>query len=147
MKIINAAKISCIPNSRDEFNVYSYKAKAEDLADFRQDGYFNPACYFMKSGDVLRIFKYDEDDSLVAYLEFLATKVSTKEKSVTGEFINEILFNEKVVNKSRSAKSLEEIIKKQVVELLGSTNLKSVVTKVVKDFALKASVEQLEDNA
>lgn len=80
-KIINAKAITIIPNSRAEHSVYTYSTKVDTHFDIKTKGFFNPAYTFLTVGDIIRIFRFEQEE-LATYYEFVATKVSERDKKV-----------------------------------------------------------------
>jgi len=146
MSLINTAKVTTIANSRGEFNIFTYPAYSESVDDVKESGFLNNAYSFVNSGDILRVFKYDQESKLIAYLEFLIIEVSQKDKIVESKLITEVLLDKKALNKKKNEKDIEAVIKEQIEELLENKDLKSIVTKIVNEIILKEKEASIKDN-
>ena len=73
-KIINAKNITIIPNSRAEHSIYTYSTRVDTHFDIKDASFFNPIYTFAMVGDIIRVFRYNQDE-LAMYYEFIVTKV------------------------------------------------------------------------
>lgn len=80
-KLINAKNVTIIPNSRAENCIYTYTTKVDTHYDIKNELFYNPLYTFVKTGDVLRIFKYEQDE-LSTYYEMIIMDVDKINKKV-----------------------------------------------------------------
>lgn len=81
-KIINAKVVTVIPNSRAEHSIYTYSTNTDTHFDIKDEDFFNPLYTFIMVGDMLRIFRF-ENNTLMTYYEFIITDVDKIAKKVT----------------------------------------------------------------
>ena len=87
-KLINAKLITVIPNSRAEHSVYTYHTEVDAHSDIMSADFYHPLYTFVKSGDILRIFKYDDKKELKTYYELIVADVDSINKKVKVSLLN-----------------------------------------------------------
>lgn len=78
----NTKQFTTIPNSLAEFSIYTYKSETEELDDIVRAGFFNTAYSFLSAGDMIRVFKLDDDKNITHYIEYIVLAVDKINKQV-----------------------------------------------------------------
>ena len=87
-KVINAKMITVIPNSRAEHSIYTYSTNIDTHFDIKDPDFFHPTYTFIMVGDMIRIFRY-ENNTLVTYYEYIITEVDKLLKKVKAVLLTE----------------------------------------------------------
>lgn len=80
--VANPKCFTTIPNSNSEFCIYTYKAEFEPYNQVLRKGFFNPAHTFLNVGDMIRLFRFNTDKTLINYILFIVTNVDKINKTV-----------------------------------------------------------------
>lgn len=97
-KLINAKNVTIIPNSRAENSIYTYSTKVDSHFDIKNEAFYHPLYTFITVGDILRIFRYEQND-LAAYYELITVDVDKINKKVTMAVLTEKNLKKSIIGK------------------------------------------------
>lgn len=97
-KLINAKNVTIIPNSRAEHCIYTYSTHVDSHFDIKNPDFYHPLYTFVQSGDILRIFRYDQE-KLVQYYEIMILEVDKINKKVTAAMLLEKSVTKGIIGK------------------------------------------------
>lgn len=95
--VANPKNFTTIPNSNSEFCIYTYKADYETYTQITRPGFFNSAALFLNMGDVIRVFRLDNEKRLTHYLEYVVMHVDKINRKVTVAGISNNNLEKKVI--------------------------------------------------
>jgi len=135
--IINTSRITIIPNSRDEFNIYSYGALTETVKDIKNPRFLDSGFTMFQKGDTLRIVKFGFEKEVEAIIESVITNVDKDTRRVDFTIVKEIILDE---SGSFIDLIFEEAVSKAIEDILKADKLAKLVEKVVAAQAVNKGV-------
>ena len=135
--IINTSRLTIIPNSKDEFNIYSYPAQSESVEDLKDPRFLDSAFTILQKGDTVRSFKFGFENEIEAIVESVVISVDKDARKVDFVVVREFTIDDQGTLVDRT---IEAIIAKEIEKILQADKLSDLVKKVLVNQAVNKGV-------
>lgn len=95
-RVANIARMTTIPNSINQHNIYTYSTDVDTTQDIKRPGFFNAAFSFLTVGDIVRVFQADSN-GLNKFYEFIVMSIDKNNRKVKVAIVSEHNLQNKII--------------------------------------------------